>query len=90
MYKPKYQKTNLRNPKHDNPNPRDSDLRERKSTPHQRSLGLARPGSCTVVVCLGCAQWSEANLKPPTLISIFSLSLSLFPRFFSNVLVVLL
>ena len=31
MYRPKYPKTNLRNPKNINPNPKDSDQRERKT-----------------------------------------------------------
>ena len=72
MYKSKYTKTNLRNPKHNNPNPRDLDQRERKNSPHQRSLGLARLGSRTMVVCLGRTQWSEADL----------LSLSVYGFFF--------
>ena len=82
MYKPKYTKTNLRNPKHNNPNPRDSDQRERKSSPYQHSLGLAWPGSRTVVVYLGHAWWSEVDLKPPTPTSIFSLFLFLVFFFF--------
>ena len=59
MYRRKYPKTNLRNPKNINPNPKDSDQKERKtqavateadpgrSDPGARAPGLghARPGA---------------------------------------------
>ena len=71
MYKPKYLKTKLRNPKHNNPNPKDSDQRERKSSPHQCGLGRAWPRAR--VRPRSRAAWvAHGGLKPPT-----SLSLSL-------------
>ena len=103
MYRWKYPKTNLRNPKHINPNPKDSDQRERKrsegekdldqkerKTQAARALGHASPrigshaawGSRAAWVCLGRTRWSEADLKPPTPISIFSLFLFLVFFFF--------
>ena len=46
MYKPKYPKTNLRNLKYNNPNPRDLDQRERKSSEGEKELtSPARPGA---------------------------------------------
>ena len=95
MYKTKYPKKNLRNPKHINPNPKDSNQRERELRGRER-LRLEREkelGRRVAWVCLGRARWSEADLKPPTPISIFSLFLFLFfflslYRFFADVLVV--
>ena len=99
MYKPKYPKKNLRNPKHINPNPKDSDQRERELRGRERLRleGEKELGHRAAWVCLGRARWSEADLKPPTPFSIFSLflflvfffflSLSLY-RFFADVLVV--
>ena len=92
MHKPKYPKKNLRNPKHINP-----DSNQRKSSEGEkehlnnvawvaRGLGspswVAQPGSRKVVVYLGCAQWSEADLKPPTSIAHSHLPVSFYFWFF--------
>ena len=71
---------------------KDSDQRERKSSPHQCGLGRAWPRAR--VRPRSRAAWvAHGGLKPPTSISIFSLSLSFFfffsSGFFSDVLVVL-
>ena len=44
MYKPKYPKTNLRNPKNINPNSKDSDQRGRKRPEGEKDSGRGDPG----------------------------------------------
>ena len=69
MDKPKCPKTNLRNLKHINPNPKDSDQREIKSLEaekdsdqKERKSWLARPGLCAA---WACAAWvAHGGLKP--------------------------
>ena len=55
-----------------------------------RCLGRTAWVARVAWVCLGRARWSEADLKPPTLISIsLSVSSFFFSAFFSDVLVFL-
>ena len=72
MYKSKYLKTNLRNPKYNNPNPRDSDQRERELRGREKAhLTSAAWGSRS----LGRAQWWSNWVVHGGLKSIFSLFL---------------
>ena len=92
LHKPKYPKKKFKKSQtHQSRLRLEKELRGRERAPQQRGLGsrglgspswVARPGSCRVVVYLGRAQWSEADLKPPTSIAHSHLPVSFYFWFF--------